>query len=421
LISVIIPAFNVEVYIKDAIESVLNQNLDAIEIIVVDDCSTDNTWEVINSIADRHNEIIKLHTTEQLGPGGARNLGIQHSSGEYLFFLDGDDMLPNGALYNLYMNLVETGADIVIGNVIKYNGREEFDSNLHKKINWAYSHRATHISKRQDMFFDSTATNKLYRKQFISDNELSFPESTSYEDIIFSLKAHVLAKKVVLIDTVVYKWRVRDAEKNPSITQSRSALRNFTERMQILDQCFAFLEKQPDFEKLRSPWYFKVLTVDFFLYLKDFNHIDRQYQNRLYKKIQSILVKIPSQLLSRIPLKTRLLYLAIKADDREELKLLLELLWSNKEMHLQNVAASDMVYSTSCDWESRVTLPCNHMIWTKPYNSYGCEKVGKAILYFNTPVKVTEEAATRHGSYCRIYEGDKELGWVDARALEITF
>ncbi|MFP7479754.1 glycosyltransferase [Terribacillus saccharophilus] len=422
MISVIIPAFNVEAYIKDAIESVQNQSHNEVEIIVVDDCSTDRTSEIVNGLARMYSNVIKCQTTGRLGPGGARNLGIQHSSGEYLFFLDGDDVLPNDALYRLSSKQNETGADIVIGNVIKYNEREEFDSNLHKKIKWDCTDGTTHISKRPDLFFDSTVTNKLYKKKFILDNELSFPESISYEDIIYSLKAHVLAGEVALVDSVVYKWRNRDDAYNPSITQSRSGIENFTDRMQILNKCFEFLVERSDFESVQRYWHFKVLTVDFFLYLKEFKHLNSQYQDILYDKIHSYLLRLPNKVLSRIPLKTRLLYQAILADDREELKLLLELLWSrNQKVSTENVKTYDMVYNTSSDWNAKLAYPYNHVLWTQPYNSYGCEKVGKASAYINASVNVKEEAATMHGSYCKIYKDDKELGWVDARALEVKF
>jgi glycosyltransferase involved in cell wall biosynthesis len=423
LISVIIPAFNVQKYIRECVESVRKQSMD-IEMLIIDDCSTDNTKAIVEGMASEYDNISVLQTERQIGPGGARNLGLKHATGEFVFFLDGDDKVPEEAFSILSKKQAVTKADIVIGNVKKYNEHSVYNSNLHKKIDWENSNLTTHIVRQHDLLFDSTVWNKLYKRSFILEKQIYFPESVSYEDILFSLKAHILADKVSLVNSIVYMWRVRDAANNPSITQSRRNIDNFSDRSYILDKCKEFLVRQSTLKDLFHFWYYKVLTVDFFLYLKEYSHLEKEYQEVLYKHIQTYLKEVPSEVLLRIPLKTRVVYFAIQSDNRIELNFLLQQLWGDY-FHVSSQPNSiqlyDFIFNEVADWNTKITLPENHILWTKPYNSYGCEKLDEAINHMNNLVKVKEEAATKHGSYCRIYKDDTELGWIDVRALEINF
>lgn len=116
-VSVIIPAFNTEDYIRRCIESVLNQTLQDFEIICVDDFSTDSTTAIINEIRQKDNRIRLISNESNLGPGISRSRGCDHAQGEYVFFLDGDDSLPDNALAVLYALAQESGADIVKGEM----------------------------------------------------------------------------------------------------------------------------------------------------------------------------------------------------------------------------------------------------------------------------------------------------------------
>lgn len=118
-ISVIIPVFNLEDYIERCVNSVLAQTLTDLEIICVDDCSSDNSVQIIKKIALLDSRVKLFQQQENLGPAIARNLGYKNALGDYFFFLDGDDTIPPKALEVLYEEAVKTKADLVRGRTIK--------------------------------------------------------------------------------------------------------------------------------------------------------------------------------------------------------------------------------------------------------------------------------------------------------------
>ena len=98
LFSVVVPAYNVQAYLRAAIMSVLEQDFDDVEVVAVDDCSPDNSGLIIDELAARDPRVKAVHLSENVGLGGARNAGVAAATGDYIVFLDGDDTLTPGAL-----------------------------------------------------------------------------------------------------------------------------------------------------------------------------------------------------------------------------------------------------------------------------------------------------------------------------------
>ncbi len=115
-ISVIIPVYNVEKYLSRCLDSVLRQSLREIEVICVDDCTPNGSAAIINSYVQRDSRVKAIHKAQNEGPMKARESGYDMACGEYLFFCDGDDLLPPDALSMLYNSAKESGADITVGN-----------------------------------------------------------------------------------------------------------------------------------------------------------------------------------------------------------------------------------------------------------------------------------------------------------------
>ncbi len=117
-ISVIVPAYNVEKYISGCLVSLVNQTFREFEIIVINDGSTDNTADIINSFKKQSKNIILINTSNQ-GLSAARNLGIYNAKGEYIAFIDSDDWIDKNFLENLYSASINTNSDIACANIIK--------------------------------------------------------------------------------------------------------------------------------------------------------------------------------------------------------------------------------------------------------------------------------------------------------------
>lgn len=112
-ISVIVPVYNVENYLRECLESIINQTLKEIEILCIDDCSTDNSYSILEEYAKKDNRIILIKNLENKGGGYNRNIGIKEARGEYISFIDSDDYVLKDYLENLYNTAKKYNSDIV--------------------------------------------------------------------------------------------------------------------------------------------------------------------------------------------------------------------------------------------------------------------------------------------------------------------
>lgn len=202
MVSIIIPTHNRDKYIRECILSVLKNSFQDFEIIVVDDGSTDKTNEIVKKIKDPRIRLIKQ---KRLGPGPARNKGIDLAKGEYLFFLDSDDTINQDTLAVLVKNIQNN--DIVIGNykIIYDNGEvEEFINPDDCNFN---------------AFFESvTVWHRLYRTSFLKNNKIRFKRIFQGEDRIFLAELYLKNPKFSVLDKSIYNWLRHEADEDETIT-----------------------------------------------------------------------------------------------------------------------------------------------------------------------------------------------------------
>lgn len=204
-ISVIMPVYNVEKHIKQSIESVLNQTYKQLEIILVDDGSTDTSGIICDEYAKKDNRIKVIHK-ENGGLSSARNAGIDIASGKYIMFIDSDDFFENNACELLYNEIEAKDADYVIGNYINITyegekwGNPVFDINDNFKVC---------IKDYQKSFFvmNSVVWNKIFKRDFIEKYKLRFVQGALAEDAIFSTFCYVHSDKGYFINDIVYNYR----------------------------------------------------------------------------------------------------------------------------------------------------------------------------------------------------------------------
>lgn len=187
--SIIMVAYNSQKYIQQSINSVLLNNYDNVEIIIVDDGSTDATVSTVKKFC---NKKIRLLRTNHLGTANARNLGLKNITGDYVLFLDSDDVIDANALQIISKSINKEAIDFIVFKWLpfKYIPEDSF-------------------GEPQGMLsilgMDTTLWNKVYSKKLIS--QLHFPKDTIYEDVAFSIQAYLVAKKRVFIDQVFYYYR----------------------------------------------------------------------------------------------------------------------------------------------------------------------------------------------------------------------
>jgi CDP-glycerol glycerophosphotransferase len=225
-VSVVVPAYDVERWLPEALDSLLGQEGVDLEVVVVDDGSPDSSGEIADGYAARDERVQVLHV-ENGGLGAARNIGTERVTGDYLGFLDSDDVLPPGALVALAGTLEETGSDFVTGSIVRW----ERDG-LHEPpwMHRLHRERRTRITARDhpEILGDVFAWNKLYRLPFWHEQGLEWPEGVRYEDQPTTTRAY-LAGTFDVVPDVVYHWRIR--EDGTSITQQRAAVRDLSDRL----------------------------------------------------------------------------------------------------------------------------------------------------------------------------------------------
>lgn len=219
-ISIIIPIYNVEEYLIEALESICNQTLVDFEAILIDDGSTDSSLDIAREYVNRDKRL-KLICQSNKGPGKARNKGLSIASGEYIVFMDSDDVLPLDSLEIRYNLIKRTEADIVIGGTLIYNGEKKWPINTHFS-----SEGFKDIDKNEDLVLSLGPGNKIFRKEILKD--IVFPTDIKYgEDQVFIINTYIKSKKIFKTNDIIYYYRKRNNEKAISLTDLENKNPNY--------------------------------------------------------------------------------------------------------------------------------------------------------------------------------------------------
>ena len=273
-ISVVVPIYNVESFLAPCLDSLLAQTVDDYEVLMVDDGSTDGSAAIAQEYA-RRDARFRLVVQENGGLSKARNTGIDAASGEYLAFLDSDDLLPENAYELLLGALERTGSDFATGNVDRYTEWGVAPARFLAKT-FAETRLKTHITRDRTLLADRVAWNKLFRRTFWDAHRLRFPEGRVHEDIPVMLPAHFLARSVDVLADPVYLYRIRESGAL-SITERRADVRVLRDRLAAVEHVSDFLAEHGPRKAKR--WYDEsVLADDLRLHLNILEGTDDEYR-----------------------------------------------------------------------------------------------------------------------------------------------
>lgn len=211
-VSVVIPVYNESDYLHPALDSVLDQTLREIEIICVDDGSTDDSLDIVKEY-QKADDRIRIVTEQNAGPAWARNNGLRRARGEFVIFLDADDFFEPTLLERLYTRGCEQNLDIVLTDYDFYNcNTATFVRRIPSKHEGIYAGGAV-VSKAEypDVILDSTtgsAWNKLFRRRFLEEKNLSFLDIQVFEDVYLTTTALSMAERVGAVDGVLLHHRI---------------------------------------------------------------------------------------------------------------------------------------------------------------------------------------------------------------------
>lgn len=225
-ISVILPIYNVEKYLKECVESIINQTIgfENIELIMVDDCSTDNSYNIAQEYAKKYENCISIKNEERSGAAGKpRNEGIKIATGKYLMFSDPDDFFALDAFEKMYNKIEEKKADFVISN---WNYADEDGTHWEKPVFDPHRFNEFKLSIHDygDSFYimNSSMCNKIFNREFVISNGIKCLEYVPGEDTYFSMNAFLNAKNVYYTTDITYFYRQRNQADTMSVSYNCS-------------------------------------------------------------------------------------------------------------------------------------------------------------------------------------------------------
>ncbi len=319
-ISVVVPIYNIENYLPETLNSILKQSMiEEMEVLMIDDGSTDNSINIIDEYALDYDNFYAYHKSNE-GPSIARNLGIELAKGEYVMFLDSDDIILPDRCEKLYELAKKNDSDFV-GSFGKRLTRYNFYGSL--IYNNAYKNiedkkENVIFEEMPELIWDTFCTNKLYKKSFLDENNIRFIPKMKYEDIPFALEAYSLGNNISLTKDTSYLWRIRQ-DNNSSVTQQHQRYENFEDRIKMIRLCYDMAQKRNFNDKVKRELFFRWINYDLILYLKIFYQFSEKDHLKIIEEIIKILDLVPMELMKGLNSTKKIMYKMVFEKDIESL------------------------------------------------------------------------------------------------------
>ncbi|WP_329573128.1 CDP-glycerol glycerophosphotransferase family protein [Streptomyces sp. NBC_01361] len=316
-LSVVVPIYNVEAYLDACLESLAAQTMPDLEVVMVDDGSTDGSPVIARAMA-AHDRRFRYVGQENAGLGAARNAGAALATGAHLAFVDSDDVVPHDAYERMLGALEESGSDFVTGNVhrLRPDGVSE-QSPMFRKVMGA-DRSGTHVTRDWGLLADRVAWNKVFRRAFWDRHALAFPEGVLFEDTPVMVPAHFLADAVDVLKDPVYLWRDRDG----SITNRRAEPRAVRDRTSAVLAASGFLAgkeresvgtpAQELWAEAKRRYDTTVVSGDMWLFMEVLPHGDAEYHEAFLDHANSFADTVDPAVLAGLPLALRVKWQLIR-------------------------------------------------------------------------------------------------------------
>ena len=319
LVSIIIPVYNTENYLKECLDSVVNQTLKEIEIICINDGSTDNSLKIMKSYAEKDDRI-KIIDKKNEGQSVARNTGVKEAIGEYIAFVDSDDYIDQDAYEKLYRFAKKYGQDMVLCDVVRFNSIKKWRARLHRiSIPKNKLIISTNILKRPGLIYDTGPWNKLIKKSFWDEHEFTFLPGRLYEDLLISSEMHCAAGSVGICPDIRYYWRSREGE-NKSTTQNTTSIKNLQDRVFIANKLTELYDSNPKYKSLLPFHYKKCIEHDFLLFINKTCIASEEFKKELIDLISPFINEIPQGTDIKLGTLDKFKYKLLKEKDIETLE-----------------------------------------------------------------------------------------------------
>ncbi len=289
-VSVIVPVYNTENHLNKCMDSIINQTLKEIEVICVNDHSTDRSPDILAEYAENDDRIRVINKNNNNGAAAARNTGMEYATGEYIGFVDSDDWIALEMYEKMYENAKLHNSDIVMSPLNIYNASnheleyndptctlEYFDENFD---NCAFDHLKT-----KDFFFQISVTppNKIYKNEFLKTINARFPEGLIFEDNPFFYYIYLKAERVSIIRDYLYFYR----KNRPDSVTTKGSFK-FFDLIKIFDIIIDIFIKTNNYDL------YKIGLTNYCLssIFERFDQVEDEYKNEFFNLIKNYLSKL---------------------------------------------------------------------------------------------------------------------------------
>lgn len=313
-LSIVVPYYDVERYLAACLDSLARQTFRDFEVVLVDDGSRDGSAEIARAFCAADPRF-RLVTSANQGLGPARNLGVEHAQGEYLTFVDSDDLVPRHAYEMLIRSLDRTSSSLAGGNARRFNNTAGVRQSYVHRFAFAADRPATHVLEFPGLAIDRMVWNKVYRRRFWDQFAYRFP-AIRYEDYPVTLKAHLDAVTVDCLAAPTYYWRER--ESGESITQQKFVFGNLEDRVVSAEMVLDMVDRRAP--ELRPEVHHHLAQIDLTTVVQAFAAAAEHEVPALLGLGRRLTGRLDEQVLERVPAFQRLEYYALRSGDVELLQ-----------------------------------------------------------------------------------------------------
>lgn len=319
-LSVVVLVYNTELYLEACLNSLVNQTLDDMEIICVNDESTDNSLNILNKYAKKYDNI-KIINQKNQGGAIAGNNGLKMAKGEYVAIMDSDDIVVLDAYEKLYKKAKETDSDVVSGRPNIY--MSGFQREVSNKNNIWDSEKTFTIDEYLDIFYDVFYWNKIYRRELVEKHDVYMIPGKIYADVPLVFRAYLFANKISIIPDAVYYWRKRAQEAIIEGDIDTSVSKSLLDISNMKDRLSTYYYLKDYFKEAGKEQYFNYVIKTYlerFFYPISGILKDKSYENAYINEMKAIADDIDHVYDNQLDLKYNLYLYFIRNNMAEELK-----------------------------------------------------------------------------------------------------
>ncbi len=269
-VTVGIPVYNVEKYIRLTMDSALAQTFDSIEFLVLDDCGTDSSMDIVREYQQTHprgKDIRIVRQPQNMGIGMARNRIIDEAKGKYLFFMDADDEMPNDSIQRLYHAAQQYSAQIVYGSnerIYDFDGRKRIEKDLYRPMQFLHGDDFANYAYESYRNIPANVWKYLIDISVYRDNHLRFQDINYWEDFVMTMDLPTYITRAVFIPNIIYSYYCRYGSLSNYQKRDhsdKSEIQKTIDAMAVVKSHSNRLKSKPYFHK----WLYKVMMTHFYI------------------------------------------------------------------------------------------------------------------------------------------------------------